>query len=283
MKIKINHIEDKGIYHFSLPQGTYVVSGERLVIETYAASEMTSSKLPVIQKENKSTNLTHYESTTGEILSVQEYNNKVSTLCLDVDEQEFSTLELEYEYKKFIREYTRKYESTTTLEDIELEVQRVMLDSGSKYITSMFSVDSNQPLLCKFNRLGLQADTLRLWCSENNISVDIPTYSGLKYVKINGNYVFTAERSGIAYDEMFPVQTLTLEGALALEKVVREDIISVLNSTITPVSSLSDVMLSSVQEKLQGIISLAQQGKNKYLVDIVKETKALKELLKVKE
>lgn len=102
MKIKINHIEDKGIYHFSLPQGTYVVSGERLVIETYAAREMTSSKLPVLQKENKSTNLTHYESTTGEILSVQDYNNKICTLCLDGDEQEFSTLELEYEYKKFI-------------------------------------------------------------------------------------------------------------------------------------------------------------------------------------
>jgi hypothetical protein len=283
MKIKVNHIEDKGIYHFNLSYGTYIINGERIVVDTYADREMTSSKLPVIKKENKSTHLTHYESTTGEVLSVQDYNNKVSTLCLDVDEQEFSTLELEYEYKKFIREYTRKYESTTTLEDVELEVQRVMLDTGSKYITSMFSVDSNQPLLCKFNRLGLQADTLRLWCSENNIPVDIPTHSGLKYVKINGNYVFTAERSGIAYDERFPVQTLTLEGALALEKAVREDIISVLKSTITPVSSLSDVMLSSVQEKLQGIISLAQQGKNKYLVDIVKETKALKELLKVKE
>jgi len=282
MKIKVNHIEDKGIYHFSLPQGTYIINGERLVIETYAAREMTSSKLPVIQKENKSTNLTHYESTTGEILSVQDYNNKINSLCLDVDEQEFSTLELEYEYKKFIREYTRKYESTTTLEDVELEVQRVMLDTGSKYITSMFSVDSNEPLLCKFNRLGLQSDTLRLWCSENNIPVDIPTHSGLKYVKINGNYVFTTERSGIAYDERFPVQTLALDGALAMEKAVREDIISVLKSTITPVSSLSDVMLSSVQEKLQGIISLAQQGKTKYLTDIVKEAKALKELLKVK-
>ena len=283
MKIKVNHIEDKGIYHFSLSYDTYIINGERLVVDTYADREMTSSKLPVIQKENKSTHLTHYESTTGEVLSVQDYNNKINSLCLDVDEQEFSTLELEYEYKKFIREYTRKYESTTTLEDVELEVQRVMLDTGSKYITSMFSVDSNQPLLCKFHRLGLQRDTLVQWCAENNIPVDIPAHSGLKYTKINGKYVFTTEHSGISYDDSGAILTLTLEGALAREKVVREDIISVLKSTITPVSSLSDVMLSSVQEKLQGIISLAQQGKNKYLGDIVKETKVLKELLKVKE
>lgn len=283
MKLKINHIEDKGIYHFCLPQGTFVLNGERFIIDTYAGREITCSSIPCIQKENSSTHLVHYESTIGEILSVQDYNNKVNSLCLDVDEQEFSTLELEYEYKKFVHEYTRKYQSTTHLENVELEIQRVMLDTGSKYIVSLFSIDSNQPLLCKFNRLSLQRDTLVQWCSENNIPVDIPTHSGLKYVKINGEYVFTKEQSGIEYDERFPVQTLTLEDALKREKTVCEDILAVLKSTITPVSSLSDVTLSSVQEKLSGILSLAQQNKSKYLSDIVKGIKELKELLKVKE
>jgi hypothetical protein len=282
MKIKLNHLEDKGIYHFKLPYGTFVINGERYTNDSYKETEMTASSVPVIRVLNNISELTGYEDTKGDTLSVEKYKearNQLSGYDNDGD-MSFDNLEDEYAYKKFISKWKPKYSHSEVLLDVELEVQRCMLDCGSKYITSLFSLDTNQAQLVKLDRLQLQRDTLASWASENKVQIDAPTHSGLKFTKINNKYVFDEVQNGIYYNDNNPVLTMALQDALAKEKVIKSEMFSILNSVITPASSLSSIMLIDVQKKLQEIIRLAQQNKSKYLVDIIKLTKELQGLIK---
>jgi len=282
MKIKLNHLEDKGIYHFKLPYGTFVINDKRYTNDTYKETEMTTSSVPVIQVPNSISELVGWEDTEGATLSVEKYKearNQLSWHDTDGDVS-FDSLEDEYAYKKFISKWKPKYNRSEILTDIELDIQRCMLDCGSNYITSLFSLDTNQAQLVKLDRLRLQCDTLISWASENKVQIDVPTHSGLKFTKINNKYVFDEVQNGIYYDGNNPVLTMTLQDALAKEKVIKSEMFSILNSVITPASSLSSVMLIDVQRKLQEIVGLAQQNKSKYLVDIIKLTKELQGLIK---
>lgn len=250
--ITVTHLEDKGIYHFDLPYGSWEVNGQR-VEKNYGSNQpMTTAKPPVIKKINTQRKLKHYLNDNA-IISVEDYSYQLAHLqspgSYDEDSCDyvFNNLDDEYAYKKFIRAHQGVYETITTYEDEELNIIHAMLESESEYIVPLFSFDSSKADLVKFYKNKLELDSTIQWAKENCCILDIPTHGHLRFAKLNGNYVFDD-----SFDGKYGILTITPDQAKEELKKVPARVITKLRSSVLPFKNIN-VTIAKVIDDLKSI------------------------------
>ena len=113
----------------------------------------------------------------------------------DCEEYKYSTLENEVFALRFARTYKPIYEQVDEVHTLEIEMIEYPV-SAHKCIIPMYSLDANNVFetKCKFvpNNMELFFEV----CAQYGIDksrIDIPTHSGLRYAKIDDNYLTGAE------------------------------------------------------------------------------------------
>jgi hypothetical protein len=289
-KIKAQYITDKGIIYLVLPKGEYLVDGRTFSVDKYGGHECTfkynpSEYPPTILKVIKTLQLLHFFTTEGSTLSPDEYKKKKSELLINSnrdcdDDLYFSSIDDEYNYKKFERDWKPKYKEELTYENVELEINHMMLDTGSKYIQALFCFDTTQPNLVKFDRLAYQKDLLRSLCLKYNCALDIPSHSGLKFAKINSNYCFTNDA---LYSDLNPIETLMYDAATKRMKYIENELTNNILAIITP---LNEFKVHDVINKINSLSKYVTEkryqkstSKEAVITEVLKELNNTKTLL----
>lgn len=201
--IKVGYDSQTGLYVIkTIPYKTLEVNGKPLV----DALRGTSSN-ELITVSEKPENITYKSSTRNLIgydnledmttISLKEYNkilervNESRTYNELVDEEVYNTIEDEVFATRFFRTYKPIYENIEEIHNMEIEIIEYPV-SQYKNIVPLHSMDAKHILEtnCKFtpnnNELFFEV------CASYGIDksrIDIPTHSGLRFVKIDGSYV----------------------------------------------------------------------------------------------
>jgi len=224
--IKVGYDSKTNLYTFKTP-GSYsatnvCVNGNPITdpLRGQKVGElMTINERPeTITYETSERKLIGYDNTENiTTISVKEYQETVAKISetreYDDDTEEFTydTLEDEVFATRFFRTHTAIYETVKTLHSMDIEFISYPVSEYSN-IVPLYSIDAKNVFetKCKFTPNNIQ--TFKDICRARGIDdsrIDIPTHSGLRFVKIDTKFVGgmeefekTANREIIAtYDE----------------------------------------------------------------------------------
>lgn len=163
--------------------GELITINEKPETITYETSERK-----IISYDNTESNTTLsvkvYQKTIDSIDSTREYDS-------DSDEFRYDTLEDEVFAVRFYRTHKAIYENIETLHNIGIEFISYPVSEYSNIIP-LYSIDAKNVFetKCKFTPNNL--DTLKGIIKARGIDdsrIDIPTHSGLRYVKIDNKFI----------------------------------------------------------------------------------------------
>jgi hypothetical protein len=257
MMITVTLLEDKGIYTFKLPYGTYMINGQE-VIGDY--QDVTTKTAPEISRIVEHTEVSHYiHEQTNDIRTAEEYSDMKAALLAaaeyDEDDQPlFADLDDEYKYKVFIRDWKPVYNKIVSTFPVDQRLVRGMMDSGSPYITPMFSLDSSKPDLCIFHKAQLEKDTAMKWARDNDMKLEIPNHGHLRFAKIDNEYVFDD-----SFDGKDAKITVTFDRAKELLVAVSERVLKRLRQKHTSIQSI-DMKVSTLVDRLYAIKNAASES-----------------------
>lgn len=275
--MQLTYFQDKDFYFFKVPynqRANLLVDGKAIPQENlpyYKEIEITSKTLPKIELVDTRTMVVAYKDSKGTEVTPEEYQKTLALLTVGATEDDegmllFEDLDEEYKYKKFVRDYQAVYGTTSTITEVKTTVVTAMISTGSPYLTAVFRTDNNNPHLVTYNKAKHQLDVVNTWAKNNQVPVDIPTHSHLKYAKVNGKYVFDT-----AYEKVAP-ELLTYDEANERMQAVEQAVKSCLNSAIITADSVTLVDL------LTRIKSM--KSKTDYLSGTKKITEALNAIRK---
>ena len=131
---------DKGVYYIELQNGTYEIDGKRVQIGWNDNKVIVDlDNKPEIFKIDNISRIDHYLNSNGEILIVESYNKKYNELNKD---ENFSSLEDEYTFKKFIQEWKAVYIEYEEKHPVEYSIKYNVYNLP-KYITPMRKITVN--------------------------------------------------------------------------------------------------------------------------------------------
>jgi len=201
---KVVYLEDKEIYLITKPSyGTDTHYINDIPVKSIDGQIFTSKIKPVItNKYNKAVFKGWHNPKTDETISSEEYKIRLNKLATkgtlieneDDDDEElvFDDITAEVAYKHFKRDWNSTYGYDPVEEEISYTTLRGMVDSNENYIVSMLSLDSSKADLFSYNSAKHLFDLFSKFKEENTqYKYDVPTHSGLYYVKINGKYIFS--------------------------------------------------------------------------------------------
>ena len=202
--IKVGYDSQTGLYVVkTIYNKTLIVNGKPLVDALRGTSNgaelVTISEKPeTIIYKNTIRKLIGYDNTEDmTTIGLSEYNkilekiNSTREYDEDSEQYDYATLEDEVFAVRFFRTYKAIYESVEEIHNIEIEIIEYPV-SQYKNIVPLHSMDAKHILEtnCKFtpnnNELFFEV------CASFGIDksrIDIPTHSGLRFVKIDGSYV----------------------------------------------------------------------------------------------
>ena len=202
--IKVGYDSQTGLYVVkTIYNKTLIVNGKPLVDALRGTSNgaelVTISEKPeTITYKNTSRKLIGYDNVEDmTTIGLNEYNKILekidSTREYDEDSEQYdyATLEDEVFATRFFRTHKAIYESVEEIHNMEIEIIEYPV-SAYKNIVPLHSMDAKHILEtnCKFtpnnNELFFEV------CASFGIgiiNIDIPTHSGLRFVKIDGSYV----------------------------------------------------------------------------------------------
>jgi len=205
-KIKVGYDSRTNLYTFKTP-GSYsaknvCVNGNPITdpLRGQKVGElMTINEQPeTITYETSERKLIGYDNTeTNTTISVKEYQEIVAKISetreYDDDSEEFTydTLEDEVFATRFFRTHKAIYENINTVHNIEIEFIQYPVSEHSN-IVPLYSIDAKNVFetKCKFTPTNIQ--TFKDICKARGIDdsrIDIPTHSGLRFVKIDSKFV----------------------------------------------------------------------------------------------
>jgi hypothetical protein len=205
-KIKVGYDSRTNLYTFKTP-GSYsakniCVNGNPITdpLRGQKVGElMTINEQPeIITYETSERKLIGYDNTeTNTTISVKEYQEIVAKISetreYDDDSEEFTydTLEDEVFATRFFRTHKAIYENINTVHNIEIEFIEYPVSEHSN-IVPLYSIDAKNVFetKCKFTPTNIQ--TFKDICKARGIDdsrIDIPTHSGLRFVKIDSKFV----------------------------------------------------------------------------------------------
>ena len=202
--IKVGYDSQTGLYVVkTIYNKTLIVNGKPLVDALRGTSNgaelVTISEKPeTIIYKNTIRKLIGYDNTEDmTTIGLSEYNkilekiNSTREYDEDSEQYDYATLEDEVFAVRFFRTYKAIYESVEEIHNVEIEIIEYPV-SQYKNIVPLHSMDAKHILEtnCKFtpnnNELFFEV------CASFGIDksrIDIPTHSGLRFVKIDGSYV----------------------------------------------------------------------------------------------
>ena len=202
--IKVGYDSQTGLYVVkTIYNKTLIVNGKPLVDALRGTSNgadfITISEKPeTIIYKNTIRKLIGYDNTEDmTTIGLTEYNkilekiNSTREFDEDSEQYDYATLEDEVFATRFFRTYKAIYESVEEIHNMEIEIIEYPV-SAYKNIVPLHSMDAKHILEtnCKFtpnnNELFFEV------CTSFGIDksrIDIPTHSGLRFVKIDGSYV----------------------------------------------------------------------------------------------
>jgi hypothetical protein len=202
--IKVGYDSQTGLYVVkTIYNKTLIVNGKPLVDALRGTSNgaelVTISEKPeTIIYKNTIRKLIGYDNTEDmTTIGLTEYNkilekiNSTREYDEDSEQYDYATLEDEVFAVRFFRTYKAIYESVEEIHNMEIEIIEYPV-SAYKNIVPLHSMDAKHILEtnCKFtpnnNELFFEV------CASYGIDksrIDIPTHSGLRFVKIGGSYV----------------------------------------------------------------------------------------------
>ena len=202
--IKVGYDSQTGLYVVkTIYNKTLIVNGKPLVDALRGTSNgaelVTISEKPeTIIYKNTIRKLIGYDNTEDmTTIGLTEYNkilekiNSTREYDEDSEQYDYATLEDEVFAVRFFRTYKAIYESVEEIHNMEIEIIEYPV-SQYKNIVPLHSMDAKHILEtnCKFtpnnNELFFEV------CASFGIDksrIDIPTHSGLRFVKIDGSYV----------------------------------------------------------------------------------------------
>lgn len=202
--IKVGYDSQTGLYVVkTIYNKTLIVNGKPLVDALRGTSNgaelVTISEKPeTIIYKNTIRKLIGYDNTEDmTTIGLSEYNKILEKINLtreydeDSEQYDYATLEDEVFAVRFFRTYKAIYESVEEIHNMEIEIIEYPV-SQYKNIVPLHSMDAKHILEtnCKFtpnnNELFFEV------CASFGIEksrIDIPTHSGLRFVKIDGSYV----------------------------------------------------------------------------------------------
>ena len=204
--IKVGYDSRTSLYTFKTP-GSYsaknvCVNGQPITdpLRGQKVGElMTINERPeTITYETSERKLIGYDNTeTITTISVKEYQETVAKISetreYDDDSEEFTynTLEDEVFATRFFRTHKAIYETINTVHSMDIEFISYPVSEYSN-IVPLYSIDAKNVFetKCKFTPNNLQV--FKDICKARDIDdsrIDIPTHSGLRYVKIDTKYV----------------------------------------------------------------------------------------------
>lgn len=221
--LKVVSIDDLGINIVELPCGTYLIDGEIVShsgFNSYNSKHQISAKdVENIRAVVKTNILIGYkpvqEGITDDILSVESYDDFIIELkakCTEYEdgEQEWESLEAEFEYRKFVSQWKAVYkEETSYSEPLLIDRSHIRQDTGNPYIVAGFLTGKADVPLYEYNRaravesllhakfksLGFEfKEGLSYSQTEGKKLYGNSTHSGLEYVTAFGKYIIGKDK-----------------------------------------------------------------------------------------
>jgi hypothetical protein len=258
-KIIVTYFSDKDFYHFNLPYGEWVINGKEYTNQNYKSEQITSKEKPVIFKIERKTIIKHYSHTRERMhsLSVEAYNHDKELLTNksifdDDDVITFNTLEDEFAYKKFMRDWQPVTEQQILKHRVETEVRHAMIEHDSPFIKSMFCIDQARPELVQVEFARFQKHVVEAWLKEHNVTdYDFPNHSHLEYFKIGKDYVFNGVRN--EYNGHNPVRVMSFDDAEKLLEDEKKKIECKLYSVLCKIQAIPDVNVYQVVSEIEAV------------------------------
>lgn len=199
----------KGTYIFPMRErGTFVINGE-LVFQIEGSKEFELHVEPTsLVKVYTKTIIDHYINDDGGKILPETYERKKENLlknahCSNRGEYEFSNLEEEYDYKKFIQIWKRVDKEVEIREDIPFAIGGVIYSEYKEIVPlTQLGGEIDDPVC---NMAVGPITTLKEICVELGIEfynentkisttghyIQNASHSGIHYAKFNGEYIFT--------------------------------------------------------------------------------------------
>jgi hypothetical protein len=266
--IKVGYDTQTGMYTFqSLYNSTMEVNGKPIatnLLTGFKSGELfvTSEKPESITYKVSGRTVAGYKNTEiGSTISVDEYKalqteiNNSRTYNDDTDEYEYATIEAEVAAVRFARTYTPIYEDQTTVHELEIEMIKYPVSAYSN-IVPLHSLDAKDifETKCKYmpNNMALFYEICEKYGIDKS-RIEVPTHSGLRFVKIDDTY---------------------LTGAEDFEKSMANQIIGTYEECIA--------RMESARKRLDDIVSMHMAKRSQKVLDKNTVGELLKELIIVK-
>jgi hypothetical protein len=260
-KIIVTAFIDKEFYHFMLPYGEWVVNGKEYTNSNYKSEQITSKEEPVIFKVERKTNIVRYKNTTDEGmigLGVTAYEDSLERLkakgqwCNLDEELVFISLEDEFAYKKFLRDWKPVIEQQILKHRVETEVRHAMLDTGSPFIKPLFCIDQTKPELVEVDFARYQKHVVHEWLKDCKVTeYEFPNHSHLEYFKIGKTYVFNGNRN--EFNGSNPVRVMQGAAAEQLLSDEKKKIEGKLYSVLCTLREIPDVTVRQVTSEIEAV------------------------------
>lgn len=222
--MEVIQIDNQNKFEVKLSNGTYKIGEELITINDICNNKtILVDRIDNIKKIDEVKIIIGYESNKDNKprLTPEEYLKEreelESKIFFDEDNNIISDdLDNEYNYKKWIREYTPVYKTITT-ESEPLKIGRIIncrLNTDNEYITSIYSItekidNTNDLDLCIYNQpsawLGIVKNKMKELQIEYEEGIDYSktnnrkvygnsTHSCIEYVKFTNKFIFTGTR-----------------------------------------------------------------------------------------
>lgn len=192
---KVIIIEQNGLYKIKSTGVIFESNGE-IIVSSF-------DDLVKLNQRNVPRKYIHKE--TEEELSLVEYDDNIQELYGKKDIQgQWLSLDDEFNYRKFVASYTLISKDIYEEEEIIVEVKgEVLLETNNPFITSKFSLTSEISDICVYDRrravlfivnekmaeIGAKR-TEDASTNNKSLSYNIPSHSGIRFLKFAGNYLF---------------------------------------------------------------------------------------------
>lgn len=206
-RVKLLASDDTFKYRFGFLSSSGRLYFDGDLVDLSNKRDLTFDGVPTVIERYIRKEVDYYER-EGQRIEKDEYDSTVKQLKKDGgyddydDYATWSDLEKEYEFKKYVQNVKPVYKDV--IEDVECEIEMddtFILETGDKYIVSDYFLGKTSPI-CTFNSHSFMVDTFRQLALEAGLTdseksgktYHIPNHSGLRYAKINGNYIFSKSK-----------------------------------------------------------------------------------------
>ena len=189
MNIKAVLIKDLNVVMFTTPYNKLWCGDSLLPVNT----KVTLQAELIDQLHERSTIRQIIGYGVDDFLNPDEYAQKILEITGGND---YSDLDLDgrYHFDKFTQNHQPVYsEDTIKKVPATLEIIKVQLDTGSPFITEVWTIaetPQENRLYVLDTMMAVKSEFVKQ-CKEMNLKYELPDHSGLRYAKVEGQYVFS--------------------------------------------------------------------------------------------